>query len=515
MKPNIKLSPEEIAAIIADKNVRVALAKQSSLWFASIYFPHYFTYDFAKFHYDLFNNIDQADWQLFIAIMFRGSGKSTIMTTIYPLYALFGKPSKKLIVIVCQTAELARIHLRNIKTELETNQLLKEDLGPFKEVDNIWNAQAIELPQQNAMIIAISIDQGIRGLRYKQHRPDLIIVDDIEDSQSVRTEESRRHTQELYSSEIAPLGDLDTQTVMIGNYLSPNGLLSKLRNDIEQGEIKGKSLFVPLVTTTGQITWPEKFPTLADVYQLKAMVADETIWLREYELRIVANSDLYYTFENIEFYDQISTAWKPYFLYRITAADLAISQEKTADYTAIISADVYRVNGVIHIFILPSIINRRMKYHEICNTLEFIGMQTPKPFIYVEDTGFQRIFAQELQSHNTIAIFPFSVKGMSKQERLSLTALWHQHGQIHFPRVGAELVINQLIGFGKENHDDLVDAYSMLVMQVQELTRQGASPTDPSQPAIMVVRDNSLWQVKNPNGRGLRLLQNDRLGWDR
>lgn len=73
--------------------------------------------------------------------------------------------------------------MKNIKSELETNQLLKEDLGPFKEVDNLWNAQAIELPQQNAMIMAISIDQSIRGLRYKQYRPDLIICDDIEDSQ--------------------------------------------------------------------------------------------------------------------------------------------------------------------------------------------------------------------------------------------------------------------------------------------------------------------------------------------
>lgn len=516
MTASIKLNPEEIKSIIADKNVRVNLAKQSCLWFSSIYFSHYFTHDFAKFHYDLFNLASQRELQLLIAIMFRGSGKSTIMTTIYPLYALFGKPEKKLIVIVSQTADLARTHLKNIKSELTTNQLLKEDLGPFKEVDNLWNAQAIELPKQGAMIVAISIDQSIRGLRYKQHRPDLIICDDIEDSQSVKTEEGRRRTQELYSSEIAPLGDLGTQIVMVGNYLHPNGLLSKLKTDINEGKILGKALFVPLVTEDKKIMWPEKFPTLDDVYRLKALIADEIIWLREYELRIVADYDLYYTFENIHFYDEVNPAWKPYFQYRLVAADLAISQENTADFTAIAQADVYKVNDLFHIFILPYLINKRMTFHEICNTLESIGVQqNPRPFIYVEDTGFQRIFSQELQSRGTIIVSPFSVKGMSKRERLSLTVMWHQKGQIHFPRFGVEPLLNQLTGFGKEKHDDLVDAYTMLVMQVQRLVHEHATPYDPHQPSIVIVRNSNHWQRGSFDQRmDPRTLRNDPYDFD-
>lgn len=502
---NNTLDPEEIKNIIADRRVRVNLAQKSCLWFSSIYFSHYFTHDFAPFHYDLFKLTSSQDLKLLIAIMFRGSGKSTIMTTIYPLFALFGEPRKKLIVIVSQTADLARTHLKNIKSELETNQLLKEDLGPFKEVDNLWNAQAIELPQQGAMIMAISIDQSIRGLRYKQHRPDLIICDDIEDSQSVKTEEGRKRTQELYSSEIAPLGDVGTQIVMVGNYLHPNGLLSKLRNDIDQGKIKGRALFVPLITQDKKIMWLEKFPSLADIYQLKALIADEITWLREYELRIVADHDHYYTFENINFYDQVDPAWKPYFQYRLVAADLAISKEDTADYTAIVTGDVYKVNGVMHLFILPNPINKRLDFHETCNVLESIGMQdNPRPFIYVEDTGFQRIFSQELKSRNTIAVSPFSVRGMSKRERLSLTVLWHQKGQIHFPKVGAEQLLNQIIGFGNEKHDDLVDAYSMLVIQAQHFTRENEQPRDPNDPGVLIIKNSSQWGDKPFDPKNLR-----------
>lgn len=517
MSTNVKLSPEEIKTIVADKNVRVNLAKKNCLWFASIYFSHYFTHDFAQFHYDLFNLAAQQELQLLIAIMFRGSGKSTIMTTIYPLYTLFGKPGKKLIVIVSQTTDLARTHMKNIKSELENNQLLKEDLGPFKEVDNLWNAQAIELPQQCAMIMAISIDQSIRGLRYKQHRPDLIICDDIEDSQSVKTEEGRRRTQELYSSEIAPLGDIGTQIVMVGNYLHPNGLLSKLKSDIDDGKIHGKALFVPLITVDRQISWPEKFPTLEDVHKLKALIADEITWLREYELRIVSDLDNYYSFENLNFYDEISTAWMPYFQYRIVTADLAISQVDTADYTAILSADVYSIDGEIHIYILPNPINKRMDFHETCNTLESIGIrQKPSPFIFVEDTGFQRVFSQELVSRGTIAVTPFSVKGMSKRERLSLTALWHQHGQIHFPRTGVETLLDQITGFGREKHDDLTDAYTMLVMQVQEFVRTNTTPTDPNRPKVVMVKGGIVWTTVTEGEKKMnfRTLEGDPYGWN-
>lgn len=517
MTSNIKLSPEEIQAIIADKNVRVNLAKQSCLWFSSIYFSHYFTHDFAQFHYDLFNLASQQELQLLIAIMFRGSGKSTIMTTIYPLYALFGKPGKKLIVIVSQTADLARTHMKNIKSELENNKLLKEDLGPFKEVDNLWNAQAIELPQQNAMIMAISIDQSIRGLRYKQHRPDLIICDDIEDSQSVKTEEGRRRTQELYSSEIAPLGDLGTQIVMVGNYLHPNGLLSKLKTDIDEGKIRGKALFVPLINADRQIAWPQKFPTLDDVYKLKALIADEIIWLREYELRIVADFNNFYTFENISFYDDIPGGWEPYFQYRIIGVDLAISKEVGSDFTAMVTADVYLYEDTYHIFILPNPINKKLSFLETCAEIERIGRYSqPKPFIYVEDTSFQRSFVEELLSRGTIAISTFSTKGKSKQERLSLTALWHHDKQIHFPRQDAELLINQLIGFGREPHDDLVDAYSMLVIQVQEMVQTHDTPRDPHQSEVQIVNGGIAWPRVSIDDEkmDLRTLKHDPWGWD-
>lgn len=474
MKDN-KLSKEDLERIITEQPLRIEAAKRNCLLFATIYFSEYFEYDFAPFHYELFNLANDTHADLKLAITFRGSGKSTILTTIYPLYALFGTPQKKLIVIISQTADLAQTHLRNIKEELERNELLKQDLGPFKEVDNTWNAQAIELPQQNAMIIAASIDQKIRGFRYKHHRPDLIICDDIEDSQSVKTEEGRKRTQELYSSEIAPLGDLNTQIVMVGNYLHPNGLISRMDEKIKAKKVTGLRLFVPLIFENKDFAWPEKFKSMKTIEKLRQRVADEVIWAREYLLKIIAYDEHFYTYDNIKFYDEIPTAWTSNFQYRVAGIDLAIADKNTSDYTAVVTAEVYLVNGKTHVFVLPNVFYKRINFVESTELIKSMKEDDPNLHIFVESNGYQISLAQALASQG-IEVIPVLTGKLSKRERLTLTVPWHMNGHIHLPKTGAELLLNQLIGFGNERHDDLVDAFSMLINKIIELTKNGQFP---------------------------------------
>jgi hypothetical protein len=60
------------------------------------------------------------------------------------------------------------------------------------------------------------------------------------------------------------------------------------------------------------------------------------------------------------------------------------------------------------------------------------------------------------------------VKGQDKRARLALTSHAVQSGQVLFPRQGAEDLINQLVNFGIEKHDDLADAFSLLIIKALE-----------------------------------------------
>ena len=43
-----------------------------------------------------------------------------------------------------------------------------------------------------------------------------------------------------------------------------------------------------------------------------------------------------------------------------------------------------------------------------------------------------------------------------------------QSGKILFPENGAEELITQLVGFGVEKHDDLVDAFSSVIISIMD-----------------------------------------------
>lgn len=53
-----------------------------------------------------------------------------------------------------------------------------------------------------------------------------------------------------------------------------------------------------------------------------------------------------------------------------------------------------------------------------------------------------------------------------KRARLRVAARYIKNGTVKFPRHGCEQLITQLLGFGSEKHDDLVDALVWVILGV-------------------------------------------------
>jgi predicted phage terminase large subunit-like protein len=162
------------------------------------------------------------------------------------------------------------------------------------------------------------------------------------------------------------------------------------------------------------------------------------------------------------------------------SADLASSQKDSADYTAIVGARVYGYGKDLRVLILPNPINERMlfppsmqKLKDLYDELKRDG-NTVK--LVVEDVGFQAVAVQQLNDDDYPAQ-GWHPAGSDKRARLSVYSTTIQHGQVLFPQQGAEALIRQIVGFGSEAHDDLVDAFTMLLAVVKE---------DKSQPPIHI-----------------------------
>ena len=101
----------ELEQLKKKRAVRKSLAKNSHFWFFSLYLGHYIKYPFAPFHSEMFSLTENTDLRVSVLVAFRGSGKSTLMTLSYPIWAIVGVQQKKFILILSQTQAQAKLHL--------------------------------------------------------------------------------------------------------------------------------------------------------------------------------------------------------------------------------------------------------------------------------------------------------------------------------------------------------------------------------------------------------------------
>ena len=145
---------------------------------------HYFSLEPAKFHQELVGLLDKQGATTAIAAP-REHAKSTIVTLGYPLHQIcFGL--RNFIIIVSDSEYQASDFVRFIKLELEENQRIQQDFGDLRGHFGQWTESGF-VTCNGVKVLARGKGQKIRGLRHRQHRPDLVVMDDIENDQSVRS----------------------------------------------------------------------------------------------------------------------------------------------------------------------------------------------------------------------------------------------------------------------------------------------------------------------------------------
>lgn len=470
--PQTILTEQLADRMFKDRKVRRAITRQSHLLFFHFYFAHYVTYQTAPFHFELFQLTEDKSVKNLVVVAFRDSSKSTIMTTSYPLWSILGQEQKKFVLILCQTRLQARSHMRNLKRELETNTLLKNDLGPFQEENDEWGAMSLVFSRLNARITAASTEQSIRGLRHNQYRPDVIIGDDLEDLASTRTHESRQKTFDWMMGEVLPAGSRNVRLVLVGNYLHDDALLMRVRRKIEAGEMKGLFRSYPLQRDDGAISWPGKYPDQQSIDELRAEKGD-VAFLREYQLKIISPEGQIIKREWIKKYDVNNPPTFPDYRGTVVGVDLAISQKEGADYTAMVAAKVYGYGNKMTMVILPHPVNERLSSHDTSKKIAGLNevLKADEPVLFgIEIVSYQAALMELIKPTeiNAEAITP---GGSDKHAWLSLYAARIQMGMVLFPDHGAELLITQLTGFGSELHDDLADAFTIMMRRIDMLKK--------------------------------------------
>ncbi len=513
--------------VIADQVVRVAVTRDNPQLFFQIYFPRHIKYEMAPVHKEILGIIQDSRAKIVVIEAARGLGKTTLVSILYPIYAIVGSQQKKFVVLLAQTQDQAKQYLANIKRKLEEDDgLLPKDMGPFYQPDDEWKATSIVIPKYDARITVASIDKPVRGMQHGEHRPDLIICDDLEDLDTVRTRENRDKIYDWLMGDVLPLGDKDTRLMVIGTRLHEDSIMARLRRAIKEGRMKGICRSYPLVDDNGESVWPGKFPDKEAIGELRQTVPSESAWQREYMLRIVPDGEKVIHEEWIKYYDELPALNSyPKHRFAAIAVDPAFSEKESSDYTAIVAAHIFGYGKEMKIYILPNPINERISSHDIIARVKLMSASLGAgvwPKIYVEDVGAQKLLIDMMKSDGLYAE-GVNPHGQDKRARLSLVASPMQAGQILFSRKGCEVILSQLLGFGTERHDDLADAFTMLIIKILEDNSRGGynfpksclppEPPNLRDPAVLKAGEKEADQEQQLLGEARR--SGDNLAWQK
>lgn len=489
-----------IELMIKDKKVRSAAATQSFRLFFGTYFGHYIQHPFAPFHFDMFQLAQDEKNKTIVIMGARNSAKSAIMNTALSIWSVLGIQKKKFVIIVSKTQQKGKQHFLNMRKELESNRLLKGDLGPLRTEESQWGS-SIVLPKYDAQITFASVEQSLRGMRYKQYRPDLLIVDDIEDGDSVRTIEGRNNVYGWLTNDAIPAGDLENmRAVLLGTLLHEDSVMMRFKKDIASGVRDGIYREYPLMDAAGEILWRGKYPDLAAVEAERLRVGNEKAWAQEFLLRIVSDAERVVHPEWIYYEECPAPTLANQYRGAFIGIDPAISEEKRAARTAMVVVRVFGWGENTRIYVMPYPINERIGLPTIVEKAKALSDEYGKAKIYVEDVGFQKGLVQLLadEKYQTEGIRPQG----DKRTRLSLISHPIKNKIVRFAPRGNEELVMQIVNFGSENYMDLADALSMLVPEIIT-TQQGYRPF----PASLVPKtpepgDDDYRSPNDPDYRG-------------
>jgi predicted phage terminase large subunit-like protein len=461
----------QLERLVDDPEIRRAAANTLK-GFCLTYLPHHFPLDLSDFFDEMCNALQDGDIKRLEMIGFRGCAKSTLASLALPLWAALEHPDLyPFIILLADTRGQASINAASVQYELRNNELILRDYGHLKykkiddprpeptlESDEDWQAMNCVL-DNGVRILSRSRGQKVRGLKHRQHRPKLVIADDVEGLDWVRTQENRDKSDRWFRGDVLPSIDEHGRAVLIGNWLHTDGLMARLKNTGIFTVLEFPLLREGDRTDIERCTWKAKYPT-QEALDLKRQELGDIGFRREMLLQVVPEEGQDVLPEDIVYYDDPPFDDGNYLAHGV---DLAISTKESADYTAIVSGEITWPSGKLEIYIQPHPVIRRMTFSETMEALNNIRHSSiMSSEFFVEAVAYQQAAIEEMERR------AFAVQAMhpikDKRARLRVAARYIKMGVVKFPRAGCEQLLTQLLGFGSEKHDDACDALVYLIL---------------------------------------------------
>jgi len=436
--------------------------------FAKVILSHHMSDETPTFHHKIYRLLDSNKTQRKAVIAPRGHSKSTISSLIYPLWNIVFK-RKNFIIIVSESYAQSVLFLDAIKRELEENEKLRYFFGNLVGVSK-WSENSI-VTSSGIMVVAKGSGQRMRGLKYKQYRPDLVVLDDFESEDNTATPESRKALFRWINGAVLPGIDPHVgEIVLIGTIVHND---SYLENIHKIGNKTGwKVLYFQAMDEDKQTTlWPTRF-SFEKLEEIKLQYASQGLldmFYMEYQNIAQDPEGRPFTEDMLQYYvGSIFNEEKKYFLRLedgnvesvnlYCGVDPAMGKDK-GDWTVIMITAITQ-DGKVYLIEYD---RAKTKPVDLINKLfdYFIKYNKNLTFI-IETIAYQEAlvdFARDYGRRKGYYLPILEVKPRnSKSERLLMLQPYFADKRV-FMRTYHQEFVEELMTFPKGKHDDTLDAF--------------------------------------------------------
>ena len=423
--------------------------------FGQWFFGQYTTLDTPLFHRLMWKDASVPGKKAFAAP--RGHGKTTSMDMIFPAWVIVNR-LKHFIPIISSSLSQSKTFVNILKEELGNNDLITEVYG--SQVGRVWNDGEFET-SGFTRVEAHSPETKIRGRRYLQWRPDLMLIDDLENDENVGSELQRQKLRRWFLRAAMRAGSKDMDVVYVGTVLHFDSLLKNIIDGKKEFKSWKRRKFQAIMKTEDgqeQSLWPQ----LYSIEELRAMRDDpehpdfmgSIVFSQEMQNEPMSDEDAIIRQEWILIEEEAPTSGVT---KTVMTIDPAISKKETADSTAKIIAKRVGDQKTGHVWI-TGISNRRMSFSEgVADAERWYRLMRPTS-IHIESVAFQEAYHQALKEKH-LPVFPIK-RDKDKIRRVRAQSRFFEAHRVHFVSgtENLELAISQLLQFPLSDHDDIVDA---------------------------------------------------------
>ena len=420
----------------------------------------YFPLETPPFHKEILDLISNKENRRVGVIAPRGHAKSTTVDMTYPLWAGCFE-QEEFIVIISDTYTQAAEFINALKDEFENNPKIKWLFGNMKGDD--WQDGEFVL-SNGIKYAAKGSGMKIRGIRHRHTRPTLMIFDDIENDENIKSAEQRQKLYHWFTKAAIPALARGGRAVIIGTILHFDSLVNKVMKQQDVFKSWQTRVFYAITTEedgTERALWSEH----RSLEKLRAMRDDPSdqdfigsiTFAQEYQHKPFSEEDAIIQPDWIKECEPSQVPDKHTRLARVLTIDPAASERQTADFTAMIVADLY-TDGNVYI---RAIRNQRTSPSVTADTVRELDEIYKPQVIGIEKGALGLVFRDLLEGLPVIGLEP----DKDKVRRLLAVSRFFEAGRVYTVKniQNGQAFREQLIEFPKGTHDDMVDAAAYAV----------------------------------------------------